>query len=296
MCYDLPQEPMNRTIAELPKLACRDHILETTPNRLGWLETVPKHEQQNRDALWLRLKTDGYLFIKNAIPRTASLEFRQYYFVALQSTGLLEPTTNPKDGIAARAEFDRAMLRKILFEEIVSGATYAAFCESIRSFFTWLFDSQVHLHQRKLIRHARVDETWVTPAHYDLVYLREGTKNLLSAWIPLGDCPVERGGLTYLERSHKHYAIQDQLENGQRRAEHISYDLPALANQLESRWLIADYQAGDMVVHSPYLLHASLNNIDPNNAMRLSTDIRYQPLHETIDPRWQNHWHEDDGL
>jgi hypothetical protein len=28
--------------------------------------------------------------------------------------------------------------------------------------------------------------------------------------------------------------------------------------------------------------------------MRLSTDIRFQRASDTIDPRWQNHWHPDD--
>jgi hypothetical protein len=285
-----------RTINQLPALACRDHQLEVSPSRLGWLEPVSNAERNNRQALWARLEQEGYLYLQGAIPANAALEFRRFYFSALQNSGLLEAGTEPVQGIAARQDFDRAVVRHILFDEIVPSATYADFCFLIRDFFVWLFDAPVHLHQRKLIRHARTDETWVTPAHYDLVYLREGTKNLLSAWIPLGDCPAERGGLTYLERSHKHYAIRDEAEGGKLRAEHISYDLPKLANELETRWLIADYQAGDMVIHSPYLVHASLNNTDPNKVMRLSTDIRYQPALETIDPRWQNHWRDDDGL
>jgi hypothetical protein len=287
---------MNRAIKDLPALACQNHLLETSQQRLGWLTPVPENQRHDRAALWSRLRQDGYLFLRDAIPAEAALEFRAYYFAALQNSGLLEADSDPVLGVASRLEFDRAMVRKVLFDEIVPSATYANFCESIRDYFAWLFDAPVHLHQRKLIRHARTDETWVTPAHYDLVYLREGTKNLLSAWIPLGDCPAERGGLTYLENSHKHFALRDEAEGNKLRAEHISYDLPALANQLKTRWLIADYQAGDMVIHSPYLVHASLNNTDPNNIMRLSTDIRYQPAFENIDPRWQNHWHENDGL
>ncbi len=285
-----------RTIDLLPALACRDHQLETSPQRLGWLEPVPKLDLQDRQALWTRLEQHGYLYLKNAMSAEESNAFRYYYFKALEPTGLLESNSNPVEGIASKLEVDRAKMRQVLFEDIIQGEKYAEFCYSIEDFFAWLFDAPVHLHKRKLIRHARVGETWVTPAHYDLVYLREGTKNLLSAWIPLGDCPLERGGLTYLENSHKHFEARDNAEGGQLRAEHISYDLPALANQLETRWLIADYQAGDMVIHSPYLLHASLNNTDSNHKMRLSTDIRYQPAVESIDPRWQNHWHEDDGL
>ena len=287
---------MNRAIADLPPLTGRDHTLQTSADRLGWLEDVPKAERQSRTALWARLERDGYLLLRGAISPAASVEFRRYYFAHLKASGLLEAGSDPALGIASQLEYDRAALRRALFEEIVPGAVYAEFCDALSGFFQWLFAASVHLHQRKLIRHALVNDTWITPAHYDLVYLREGSSNLLSAWIPLGDCPVERGGLIYLEGSHRHFAARDVLEGGAKRAEHISYDLPALAEELDTRWLIADYRAGDVVVHSPYLLHASLNNVDANRQMRLSTDIRFQSSNETIDPRWQQHWRDDDGL
>ena len=51
-----------------------------------------------------------------------------------------------------------------------------------------------------------------------------------------------------------------------------------------------------MVVHSPYMVHASTMNTDPQGRMRLSTDIRYQRVDEAIDERWQQHWRPDDGL
>lgn len=284
--------------SEFANLACRDHVLENKPDRLGWLEPAPEVERHDRKALWARLEREGYLFLKGALRAEMSLEFRRFYFEKLQASGLLEAETMPEDGIASSGEVNLAEVRRVLFDEIVPGETYLNFCTSsaVKGFFAWLFDGDVHLHKRKLIRHAKPFDTWVTPAHYDLVYLREGTQNLLSAWIPLGDCPVNRGGLTYLERSHKHFEARDKLEGGKLRAEHITYDLPALANQLETRWLIADYQAGDMVVHSPYLVHASLNNTDPDGRMRLSTDIRYQRKLDPIDARWQNHWRDDDGL
>lgn len=288
--------PMNRAITDLPPLRGRDHKLHTSAERLGWLEDVPDVERHDRAALWARLERDGYLLLRGAISPAASVEFRRYYFAHLEASGLLEAGSDPVLGIASSLEFDRAGLRRTLFEEIVPGAVYADFCNALSGFFQWLFNANVHLHQRKLIRHALVNDTWITPAHYDLVYLREGSPNLLSAWIPLGDCPVERGGLIYLEGSHRHFAARDAAEGGEKRAEHISYDLPALSEQLDTRWLIADYRAGDIVVHSPYLLHASLNNVDANRQMRLSTDIRFQPTYELIDPRWQAHWRDDDGL
>ena len=63
-----------------------------------------------------------------------------------------------------------------------------------------------------------------------------------------------------------------------------------------ARWLIANYEAGDMVVHSPYMVHASTVNLAADGRMRLSTDIRYQRVQDEIDARWQNHWSLDDML
>jgi ectoine hydroxylase-related dioxygenase (phytanoyl-CoA dioxygenase family) len=62
------------------------------------------------------------------------------------------------------------------------------------------------------------------------------------------------------------------------------------------RWFIANYEAGDMVVHSPYMIHAATDNIDPLKRMRLSTDIRYQLKSDRIDPRWNNHLFIGDNL
>ena len=44
---------------DLQELACRDHVLENTPERLGWLEPVPDIERSDRKALWARLERDA---------------------------------------------------------------------------------------------------------------------------------------------------------------------------------------------------------------------------------------------
>ncbi|HEY7414864.1 MAG TPA: dehydrogenase, partial [Ktedonobacteraceae bacterium] len=73
-------------------------------------------------------------------------------------------------------------------------------------------------------------------------------------------------------------------------------NLVEMSDRFESRWLIADYEAGDMVIHSPYMIHAATQNHDPLNRMRLSTDIRYQCADDPIDPRWTQNWVPDDRL
>ncbi|HCF85170.1 MAG TPA: dehydrogenase, partial [Ktedonobacter sp.] len=76
----------------------------------------------------------------------------------------------------------------------------------------------------------------------------------------------------------------------------ISTNLVEMADRFKSRWLIADYDAGDLVIHSPYMIHAATQNHDPMNRIRLSTDIRYQRTDDSIDRRWAKNWVPGDNL
>jgi ectoine hydroxylase-related dioxygenase (phytanoyl-CoA dioxygenase family) len=199
---------------------------------------------------------------------------------------------------------------------MVRWAVYEAFClqQPILDFYEAFLEGPVYLHKRKLIRRTRAGSGWSTPAHYDLTYLRGGTdRSLCTSWIPIGDIPVEMGGLIYLEGSDaagRTVEAELQRKNASLPPEErisaynknmmeggwLSKDLPALAAKHGGRWLIADYEAGDMVVHSPYMIHAATTNQDRRGRMRLSTDIRFQRVDEEIDPRWTQDWHTDDGL
>lgn len=46
-----------------------------------------------------RYEEDGYLFLKQVLPRADVLEARNQYFSSLQSTGVLKPGTAPVEGI-----------------------------------------------------------------------------------------------------------------------------------------------------------------------------------------------------
>ena len=282
-------------------LTSNGYVLDESPRRLGRLEPVPDVQRDDRAALWRRLRRDGYLFLPKALDPQDVRTFRRHYFATLAGTGLIARGSNPMHGRSGGDGVDAAELRRLLFGQIVPGREYTRFCTqpAVRDWFGWLYGGEPFLHRRKIIRHVRPGEAGIgtaTQAHYDLVYIRQGTDRLLSAWIPLGDCPVDRGGLVYLEGSHHRVRREEQEGMLKRPAASITADLPALADEYGTRWLAADYAAGDIVVHSPYLVHASLDNTDPDGIIRLSTDIRYQRTDEPIDWRWQNDWHDADGL
>ncbi|MFE2726142.1 phytanoyl-CoA dioxygenase family protein [Kitasatospora sp. NPDC059327] len=284
-------------------LTSNGHRLDTGPRRLGALEPVPPAERRDFDALRARFARDGYLYLPGFLDRDTVLAFRRHYFATLAPSGLIRAGSDPVEGLAATAaDLDRGRFRELLYGEIVPGRAYEAICRhpALLAFYRrFLGTDELHLHRRRIIRHVGPGESGIgtaTQAHYDLVYLREGTDRVVSSWIPLGDCPLARGPLIYLEGSHHRVRAEEAAGTLRRPAASITADLPALAEAHDARWLVTDFAAGDLMVHSAHIVHAALDNRDPAGRFRLSTDIRYQAAAEPIDPRWQRHWHDRDGL
>jgi len=306
-------EPLLRSMDEpMPVLRAGGSALDNSPSRLGRL--TPRLTAGKPSALREAFEAEGYLWLKGLLDRAEVLEFRRYVFQAFADTGLLAPDSDPVDGLAAVVGEKEDLARRRLME-VVRSAAFEAFCLSPR---LWRFMDDFlgglsYLHKRKLLRLTRPGQAFSTPAHYDLVYLRGGTDRLVTAWIPIGDVPAEMGGVVYLEGSH---AVGRRMEadfraaSGDLSAEErisaynrnmleggwISKNLPDMAERFDARWLIADYEAGDVVLHSPYMIHAATANDDPGGRIRLSTDIRYQNVRDEIDARWANHWSLDDML
>ena len=270
-------------------LVSNGYTLEMTPARLGWLE--PTGAGLPLEQLREKYRQNGYLWLKGFFDRDVVLNFRRYFFDSISSGG-------PQ-----------------AFFEIISSQEYEDFCTMPRlwNFYQEFMQGQPYLHKRKLIRFNHPGDSHCTGGHYDLIYLRAGTDKLSTSWIPLGDTPVEMGGVIYLENSD---ALGRQMEaefrvknadlppeerisaynRNMRENGWISTNLVEMANRFKSRWLIADYEAGDMVIHSPYMIHAATHNNDPLNRIRLSTDIRYQCVDDAIDQRWAKNWAVGDNL
>ncbi len=276
-----------RTLNE--PLISNGYTLDMTPERLGWLE--PTDADFPMEQLREKFRQNGYLWLKRFFERDVILNFRDYFFEAISAHG-------PQ-----------------AFFEVIYSKEYEDFCTTPRlwQFYQEFLQGQPYLHKRKLLRFNLPGEDHCTGGHYDLIYLRAGTDRLCTSWIPLGDIPVEMGGLIYLERSD---AVGRRMEaefraknadlppaerisayNRNMRANGwISTNLVEMAERFQSRWLVADYEAGDMVIHSPYMIHAATLNNDPFYRTRLSTDIRFQRIDDEIDQRWAKDWTPGDDL
>jgi ectoine hydroxylase-related dioxygenase (phytanoyl-CoA dioxygenase family) len=295
--------------APLPRLQAAGKVLAITSNRMGWLAPTPGDAPL--PLIRERLREHGYVWLKGFLPPAEVGAFRAQVFGHLTAAGFV---ADPLRGIASGVTGDKELANKLLME-FVRSARYEAFCMHPRlwQFMDELLGGLSYLHKRKIMRYTLPATAQVTPAHYDLVYLRGGTDRIVTAWIPIGDVPVEMGGLVYLEGSHvlgvkmeAEFRVQNASLPPEERINaynknmtdggYVSKDLPDMADKFDTRWLVANYEAGDVMLHSPYMIHASTMNEDKQGRIRLSTDIRYQNVSDEIDARWANHWTLDDML
>ena len=293
-------------------LTANGKVLSTAPDRLGHLS--PTDPSVGVEAIRRLYATQGYVWLKGLLPRRDVIDFRGFALSHLAASGLLKPETDPSLGMASTGAFDRQLADRRLMS-LVRSSAYEGFCAQPR--LSRLMDAFVgglsYLHKRKIMRFTMPGTTTATPAHYDLVYLRGGTNRVVTAWIPIGDTSIDMGGLIYMEGSHAVGAAmearfssdnaglgpEERISAYNRNMSEggwVSKDLPAMAERFDTRWLMADYEAGDVVLHSPYMIHASTTNRSADGLIRLSTDIRYQNVDDEIDARWGNHWSLDDML
>jgi ectoine hydroxylase-related dioxygenase (phytanoyl-CoA dioxygenase family) len=292
------------------ELSSNGFPLVTGEHRIGKLS--PTKATATLDTIRETYKAQGYVWLQGFFDKDAILEFRSHFFTAFQDAGLLKVGTNPKDGLFSGHD-DKRVTNKILME-VVRSAAYESFClqPKLWQFYDAFLSGPSYLHKRKIIRYMNPGDSFTTPAHYDLTYLRAGTDRVCSSWIPLGDIPLEMGGLVYLEGSdtlgrklEAEFAVKNaDLSPKERISAYnknmteggwVGKDLADMAERFDARWLLADYEAGDMVIHSPYMIHAATQNVDARG-IRLSTDIRYQNVRDEIDARWNNHWTLEDML
>jgi ectoine hydroxylase-related dioxygenase (phytanoyl-CoA dioxygenase family) len=299
--FRLPRQP----------LVSNGYALSSASNRLGALVSSPA--TLSIETVRQLFRAQGYVWLKGFFERDEIISFRRRFFDSFKQAGLVRPGSDPQEGLFSGYE-DIRLTQKILME-FVRTAAYESFCLHPRlwQFYDTFYETPSYLHKRKIVRYMTPGNTSTTPAHYDLIYLRGGTDKVVSSWIPLGDTTIEMGGLVYLEGSDAlgrkmeadFSAKSENLSPAERISAYnknmteggwVGKDLGAMAERFNARWLIADYEAGDMVIHSPYMIHAATNNVDEMGRIRLSTDIRYQSIREEIDVRWNNHWSLDDML
>ena len=252
------------------------------PLELGLDSSGKLTEMDMHDAAGLA--REGCMVVRRVLPSEAVLAFREAFLARVGSD--VEVQSHGYPGHAAHA-----MVRERRFLELVERPEIAQLASG-------LLGEPVHRIRRTPLRHFVRGTHVASRAHLDGTYLGWGSDRVLTFWIPLGHCPLESGPLVYLERSHEldlqtvRAAVGGVSDRpGDQRP--ITHELARLGRAVARRWLWADLRAGDLIVHVPGIIHASLDC--GSDYSRLSTDVRYQPAGDSVDPRWTKDWSGDDS-
>lgn len=240
----------------------------------------------DREALLQRAEEDGFLFFRNFIPRETVMALRADELAVVDRYGWRQPGQDALGGLINLDAINQVPDDQMRTDIGVSIDAYndVQRLQSLHAYphhpklialYRLLFDRDVLVHPRHIARMITGHRTILpTPPHQDFPLI-QGTMNTWTCWMPLGDCPITHGGLSVLRGSHKLGYLPFQHTKG----------AGGVAVQLcpgETAWAQDDYQAGDIITFPSLMVHKALR-CQIREVMRLSLDVRYQPVDQPIE-------------
>ena len=229
------------------------------------------------EALRRRAERDGYLFLRNWVDKEAVLAARRDIAGVLLDAGWIDGGTDPEEAmtshpprVSGEPEFSPVYDR---VQRIESFHTLAH-DEAIMSVTGHLLGDDVLLQPSNIARFifpTNLEQT--TPAHQDFVHI-QGTPDVWTAWLPLGDCPHFMGGLSVLTGSHKFGVLPVSRSLG-------AGGLRAHFEKIGGEWVSSPFDKGDILFFHSHTVHRGLPNLS-GNRLRLSVDFRYQRASDPV--------------
>ena len=231
-------------------------------------------------ALLRRLQDDGYLFLRDILPRDDVIGLRRQILEICSEAGWLRPGTDPLDGLCDREpilesdpEFAPVYARIQALEDFHRLKLHP----NILSIMEALFDESVVPFPQTIGRVAFPrDNQRGTKPHQDWIFVG-GSVDTISCWVPIGDISADVGGLKILEGSHKAGLLLPRPAQGPG-GRVVDVD-PSL------RWLQSEYRSGDILLFKMLTIHGAAPNNTPD-ILRTSVDFRYVGESHVISEEW----------
>lgn len=228
----------------------------------------------------------GVLLLRRVLPEDSVQAVGSRYLSLVDAPA---PLPAPSHGVSGHAAHQ--IVREKVFDRLCRA-------QELQSLADALLGRPSRLLKRRPFRHFKPGSAVATRAHADWSYLDRGSTEVITFWVPISECGLHDAPLVYLENSGA-FDVQDLRRELAGRTDRpsnaavITNDLRALSDLTGRRWLWAGTRPGDVIVHSPRIIHASLDCGE--GAGRMSADLRFVPQDSASDPRWDNHWSADDG-
>ena len=228
-------------------------------------------------ALKTRLERDGYLFIRQLLPKKAVLKVRSRLLETAAAGGWLDKSTPIEAGVANQAAACKdpegpymKVFRNLWRDEELHRLTTHS---NVISFFDSIFGEPTLTHPQFVQRNIfpqRTNFDFTTRPHQDKPNIGGDTNYAL--WVPIGDCPVEKGSLAIAAGSHKSGILDIKVSSGAGGME--------IAVPVPGEWVTGSFDAGDALIFSDQTVHQAMPNLTPE--LRQSFDARYQPATHAI--------------
>jgi hypothetical protein len=227
-----------------------------------------------------RIDQDGYLYFTGLLPREpleavrlAWLEIADQHGWLLGGQPRVNGVTNPEAFCLDPEPIYRAVKSEMYRLEALHALPHM---KELVGLFTRLLSAPVFSHPRLIARvvfPSPKDRPGATGtlAHQDYRDI-QGSPETYTAWIPLDDCPRERGGLTVAVGSHKSGLLPVHLGIGQN-----AYEVDG---DFDAQWATTDYRQGDVVVFHSHAVHKAPPNL--SDGLRLSFDCRFQRVSDPV--------------
>lgn len=231
----------------------------------------------NGAALRARLEEDGYLFLRGLFPVDDIARVRRRLLEKAAAGGWLDPEHPVEDAIALPSaackdpeeRYMRVFRGLWTDEELHRLRTHP----NVLGLFQRIFGEPALVHPMFVQRNIfpqREDFDFTTGIHQDKVHIGGATNHAL--WVPLGDCPREKGPLAVAAGSHSAGVLDTRVGAGAGGMD-ISVPVPGT-------WVTGDFAAGDALIFSDTTVHQALPN--RSRELRQSFDARYQPISQPV--------------
>jgi hypothetical protein len=228
-------------------------------------------------ALAARMAEDGYLFFRGLLPRDEVAEVRRQFLAKADKGGWLRRDRPDGSALADLAHAckdpEPGYLKTFVPMWQLESLHRLKSHPNIVGVFERMFGGACLVHPLLVARNIfpQTDSfDFTTGAHQDRIHIGGGTS--YACWVPLGDCPREKGSLIMAAGSHKE-GVRD-------------FTIAAGAGGLETvgdfagQWVGSDFAMGDAVIFVDTIVHKALPNRSPD--LRQSFDARYQRLSDPI--------------
>ena len=226
-----------------------------------------------------RILDEGYLFFKKLQSPDKLANLRREMLTVIQQGGWLVAGTDPMDGIAdiSRQCTEGDVEYTDVYHEVYKLESFhrSAHEPEVLDIMAKVIGKPVLPHPQKIARIWFPKYTaHTTPVHQDFVHF-QGNFETYTCWAPVGDCPIELGGLAVLPGSHKVNKVLDH---------HFSLGAGSLCvdtNKSEREWYTTNYELGDSLIFHSLTIHKALPNLTEDR-LRVSLDNRYQAIGDQI--------------